>query len=182
MLVSIIPQNLILSFLSLYLATAQILQYETTPNGFTSPPKGWNSFALQAVGQLTYDQQHVQEQCDYMSHYLGSSGYQYCSLDSGWSVGGHGDDYGRIIFDSSLFDLYALAEHLHGYGMLLGVYVVPGFFASDSNKMIYGTDPPIELSTISDGNCGVNVRCQFNYSAPGVQDYCNSVVNLFAEW
>ena len=79
----------------------QSVQYETTPNGFTSPPKGWNSFALQAVRQLTYDQQHVQEQCDYMSDYLGSSGYQYCSLDSGWSVGDHGDDYGRIIFDPS---------------------------------------------------------------------------------
>lgn len=76
-----------------------VLHYEQTPNGFTSPPKGWNSFALQAVGQFEFNQDNVIAQCDAMHMALGVQGYKYCSLDSGWSVGDHGDDYGRILYD-----------------------------------------------------------------------------------
>lgn len=65
---------------------------------------------------------------------------------------------------------------------LLSTQVVPGFFTSDAEKYIYGTDPPIQLSTIRKEDFVVNARYQFNYSAPGVQEYCNSNVKLFAEW
>lgn len=43
--------------------------------------------------------------------------FSYCSLDSGWSVGGNGDENGRIIADSSLFNMPDLANHLHGEGV-----------------------------------------------------------------
>jgi len=113
-----------LAALSHSAAYAAVLHYSKTANGFTSQPKGWNSFALTAVGQLEFNQDNVIEQCDSMASSLGSQGYQYCSLDSGWSVGANGDEYGRIIYDEANgWDIPALADHLHGNGMLLGIYV-----------------------------------------------------------
>jgi len=101
-----------------------VVSYSETPNGFTSQPKGWNSFTLSSVSQLDYNQANVMEQCDSMATALGEQGYKYCSLDSGWSVGANGDEYGRIIYDSSNgWDIPSLAEHLHDNGMLLGIYV-----------------------------------------------------------
>ena len=101
-----------------------VLHYSTTPNGFSSQPKGWNSFALSAVKQLEYNQENVIKQCDAMASSLGDHGYKYCSLDSGWSLGVDGDEYGRITYDESNgWDMPALAKHLHSNGMYLGIYV-----------------------------------------------------------
>ncbi|OCL13768.1 glycoside hydrolase family 27 protein, partial [Glonium stellatum] len=156
--------------------------YETTPNGFNTPPRGWNSFGLQGRKGITYNQDFVIEQCDAMAAKLGSYGYIYCSLDSGWSMGTSGDDYGRIIGNSTIFGMTALADHLHGKGLELGVYVVPGYFESDGDKYIYGTDPPIQLSTIGTGHNNGLSRIDINITAPGAQEWCNSVIDLFASW
>ncbi|XXG98462.1 hypothetical protein Hte_004786 [Hypoxylon texense] len=163
----------------------QVVQIETTPNGFTSPPRGWNSFGIQANPETTssfsFNQTGVISQCDVLATTttLKDAGYVYCSLDSGWSVGGNGDEYGRIIYDTSVFDIPSLADHLHGEGLLLGIYVVPGAFIADEEKTILGTD--VTIGSVCSGDNGL-ARCNFDYSQPAVQQWHNSVVNQFASW
>ncbi|KAI1245412.1 hypothetical protein MGN70_012302 [Eutypa lata] len=163
----------------------EVIQISTTPNGFDAPSRGWNSFGIQANPStdpsFTFDQAGVTTQCDVLSTNtaLKASGYVYCSLDSGWSVGGNGDDFGRIIADSSKFDIPSLADHLHAEGLLLGVYVVPGAFIADEAKTILGTS--VTIGSVCSGDNGL-ARCNFNYSDPAVQQWHNSVVDQFASW
>lgn len=162
-----------------------VVQIETTPNGFTSSPRGWNSFGIQANPNTTpgfsFNQTGVISQCDVLAQTttLKDAGYVYCSLDSGWSVGGNGDEFGRIIYDSSIFDIPSLANHLHAEDLLLGVYVVPGAFTADEAKTILGTS--VTIGSVCSGDNGL-ARCNFDYSQPAVQEWHNSVVNQFASW
>lgn len=166
----------------------KIVRTQRTPNGFTSPARGWNSFALQANPAVnpsfTFDQEHIVEQADAYSanilEPLSSASDHYISLDSGWSIGDHGDEYGRIDYESSIFDILALATYLHTKGLKLGVYVLPGAFCQDSDKIIYGTNIPIN-ATLSGNNNGF-ARCDFDFSKDGVQQWHDSVVALFASW
>jgi len=155
-----------------------------TANGFTSPARGWNSYGLQANGPtgsgFVLNQTNVQKQCDVLaSPAFAGLGYTYCSLDSGWSVGGNGDAYGRIIADSSLFNIADLATHLHNQNMEIGLYVVPGGFQADENKTIMNTD--ITIGSVCSGDNGL-ARCNWNYGQDGVQQWHDSVVALFADW
>ncbi|KAB2573557.1 Glycoside hydrolase family 27 [Lasiodiplodia theobromae] len=118
-----------------------------------------------------------------MREELGSYGYEYCSLDSGWSLATSGDEFGRITYDPSLFDLPELADHLHDKGAKLGVYILPGFFSADADKKIEGTD--ISLSSIQTDEqnpCRAMSRCNINYNKTGAQEWCDSNVKQFAEW
>ncbi|KAI1324471.1 glycoside hydrolase [Xylariaceae sp. FL0255] len=166
-------------------SSLDIIQIATTPNGFDAPSRGWNSFGIQANPatdpSFTFDQAGVITQCDVLTTNpaFKTSGYVYCSLDSGWSVGGNGDDFGRIIANSSKFDMPSLADHLHTEGLLLGVYVVPGAFVADESKTILGTSTTI--GSVCSGDNGL-ARCNFNYSRPEVQTWHNSVVDQFASW
>ncbi|CAF4227103.1 unnamed protein product, partial [Adineta steineri] len=63
---------------------------------------------MQSLG-MKFDQENVMRQCDQLANVLGGYGYDLCSLDSGWSVGAEGDEYGRIIYDSSIFNIPQLA-------------------------------------------------------------------------
>ncbi|KAI8955485.1 glycoside hydrolase [Xylaria longipes] len=163
----------------------EVIQISTTPNGFDAPPRGWNSFGIQANPatdpSFTFDQAGVITQCDVLSTNaaLKASGYVYCSLDSGWSVGGNGDDFGRIIADPSKFDIPALADHFHSAGLMLGVYIVPGAFIADEAKTILGTS--VTIGSVCSGDNGL-ARCNFNFSHPEVQQWHNSVVDQFASW
>lgn len=166
----------------------RLIQTTTTPNNFSAPPRGWNSFGLQANSAInpnfTFNQTHVLEQANALlaitpEEYIQEHDY-YISLDSGWSIGDHGDDFGRIIYDTSIFDLPTLATLLHSSGLKLGVYVLPGAFCLDSNKTIFGTDILIN-ATLSGNNNGF-ARCDFDFEKDGVQQWHNSVVNLFADW
>ncbi|KAH7051347.1 family 27 glycoside hydrolase [Macrophomina phaseolina] len=178
--------TLILASLSPLIVHAQVLHYGTTPNGFKSSAKGWNSFALQSLGgnlRFHLNQDNVIRQCDAMRDELGEYGYEYCSLDSGWSLPSEGDEFGRIAYDTSLFDIPSLAEHLHSNGAKLGIYILPGFFAKDAEKTIFGTH--IKLSSIQSDEkdpCRAMERCNINYSASGAQEWCNSNVQQFADW
>lgn len=168
-----------------FLARADVLRYSTTPNGFESPPRGWNSLALQTLagGQFELNQENVLKQCDAMRQELGEYGFEYCSLDDGWSLPSDGDDNGRITYEPSLFDLPTLADHLHDNGAKLGINILPGFFANDVDKTILGTD--IKLSSIQadeENPCGDLGRCNINYDAPGAQEWCDSNVQQFADW
>lgn len=163
-------------------ADLKVIKYAETSGGYHSPARGWNSFGLQAndVGAgFSFDQDHVITQCDLMAEKLKSSNYTYCSLDSGWSVGANGDQYGRIIYDAPKFDIPRLAEHLHSQGLELGLYVVPGAFLADLDKTIYGTNTKIQ--DVCSGNEGL-ARCIFDYTRPEVQQWHNSVVDQFADW
>ncbi|KAI0129755.1 family 27 glycoside hydrolase [Xylariales sp. AK1849] len=163
----------------------QIVQISTTSNGFNAPPRGWNSFGIQANSDtdasFTFDQAGVTSQCDVMATNtaLKAAGYVYCSLDSGWSVGGNGDEFGRIIADSSKVDIPSLAAHLHDEGLLLGIYVVPRAFIADEGKTILDTD--VTIGSVCSGDNGL-ARCNFDFSQPAVQQWHNSVVDQFASW
>ncbi|KAG2171935.1 hypothetical protein INT43_001411 [Umbelopsis isabellina] len=159
-----------------------VLKTTTTPDGFHSAATGWNSFGLQANNAVNpnwkYDQDHVIQQCDVLADTLHMDG-GYCSLDSGWSTN-NGDDYARLLYDTTIFDLPTLASHLHSKSLNLGVYVLPGAFCTDGNKTIYGTN--IKLNSTFSGNNDGFLRCDFDFQKPGVQEWHNSVVNLFAQW
>ncbi|UJR17374.1 hypothetical protein I4U23_004269 [Adineta vaga] len=156
-----------------------VIQYGITPGGFSSAPKGWNSFPMQSLG-MKFNQENVIKQCDQLVNTLGGYGYDLCSLDSGWSVGAEGDEYGRIIYDSSIFNIPQLADYLHSKNLKLGIYVVPGYFANDVNKFVFGTN--YTLSQIGNGHNNGLARIDLNYSHPGAQLWCNSVVDQFAQW
>lgn len=179
-----LPLFILVAPVSLAAPPLQVLSYLQTPGGFHSSARGWNSFGLQAndVGaNFHFNQTGVIEQCDVLASddALRAGNYTYCSLDSGWSVGGNGDENGRIIYDDTNFDIPKLADHLHSKGLKLGVYVVPGAFIADLDKTILGTDTKIKQ--VCSGDEGL-VRCIFDYTRPEVQTWHNSVVKQFASW
>ena len=169
----------LLCVLLLIKTASTVIQYGTTPGGFSSAPKGWNSFPMQTLG-MKFNQENVIEQCDQLINALDGYGYDLCSLDSGWSVGDVGDEYGRIIYDSSIFNIPQLAEHLHSKCLKLGVYVVPGYFAKDANKTVLDTN--YKLSEIGNGHNNGLARIDLNYSHPGAQKWCNSIIDQFSQW
>ncbi|KAI5927090.1 glycoside hydrolase superfamily [Camillea tinctor] len=166
-------------------AASDVVQIEQTPNGFLSSPRGWNSYGIQTNPatnpEFQFDQAGVISQCDVLATTtaLKDAGYVYCSLDSGWSVGDRGDDFGRIIYNDTIFDIPGLADHLHSQGLLLGVYVVPGAFHADEGKTILGTN--VTIGSVCSGDNGLS-RCNLDYSQPAVQQWFNSVVDQFATW
>jgi alpha-galactosidase len=164
--IQFMPYFIILCILLSAKIASATLQYGTTPGGFSSAAKGWSSFAMQSLG-MKFSQENVIEQCDQLVNVLDGYGYDLCSLDSGWSVGAEGDDYGRITYDSSIFNIPQLADHLHSKGLKLGVYVVPGYFARDANKTVLGTN--YSLSEIGNGHNNGLARIDLNYSHPGAQ-------------
>ncbi|KAJ3837945.1 glycoside hydrolase family 27 protein [Lentinula raphanica] len=159
------------------------LTISTTANGFTTPARGWNSFGLQANPDLNpdfvFNQRGIIHQCDQLASTLGGHGFTYCSLDSGWSHPYRGDEHGRIVPDTSLFNMTELADHLHAQGLHLGIYVVPGGFRADRHKTIAGTD--IRIGDVCHGDNGM-ARCNWNHTMDGVQQWHHSVVDQFAEW
>jgi alpha-galactosidase len=159
-----------------------------TPNGFSEPPRGWNSYGLQGNPSINsafaFNKEGVVAQANALADIvpatlLAAHDY-YISLDSGWSSGDHGDDYGRITYDTSTFDIPSLATKLHSQGLKLGVYVLPGAFCNDRDKIIYGTKIPIN-ATLSGNNNGFS-RCDFDFAKDGAQQWHDGVVALFASW
>jgi alpha-galactosidase len=156
--------------------------YGTSANGFTSPPRGWNSDGLQALQNsslFTYSQQGIAMQCGKLNV---SAGYTLCSVDSGWSGDGgdsYGDSYGRIVPNTSLFpNMTQLADQLHSEGKLLGLYILPGALSADANVTVKGTD--IRLGTLFDPTQqSYSLRNAFDFSKDGVQQWHNSVIQYF---
>lgn len=162
-----------------------VLKSITTPNGFQRAARGFNTYGIQANPNTTpswtgYNQGNVTTQCSILAEEpFVSNGYQYCSLDSGWSLN-NGDEYGRLLYDPTLFNLPEFADYLHSKNLLPGVYVLPGAFCTDGNKTIYGTN--ITLNSTFNGNNDGFLRRDFNFEAPGIQQWHNSVVDLFTSW
>lgn len=161
--------------------------YNTSANGFTSPARGWNSFAIQALsskGQSNAgwanNDYHYRQHC---SNIQVEDGFDYiCSIDSGWSVGCSGDDNGVMENDPTIIpDVHDLADFLHGKSLKLGLYVVPGGFQADANKTIEGTN--IKLGSVFNSSDPTpNCRAGFNYGQDGVQQWHDSVVKKFLGW
>jgi alpha-galactosidase len=166
-------------------AALNVLKYTTTPNGFHNAPRGFNTWPIQANPRTTpswtaFDEANVKAQCGVLAQPdFQAAGYKYCSLDSGWSQDG-GDENGRILYDPAKFDLPEFGNWLHDQGLLLGIYILPGFFCSDSNKTILGTDIP--LSNIWNGNDNGFLRCDIDTTKDGSQEWHDSIIELFAEW
>jgi alpha-galactosidase len=178
----------------------RVLRTHATGNGFHAPPRGWNSFGLQQnpraiqPNTFTFDQTDVLKQADALAGLLpdpqdtAAQGDYYVSLDSGWSIGDHGDAHGRIAYETTLFDIPSLARTLHQKGLRLGVYVLPGAFEKDGQKPILGTQgmgvngEPILIRETWSGNNNGFARMDFDFSKKGVQEWHDSVVHLFAEW
>jgi alpha-galactosidase len=166
----------------------KVIKTSRTADGFSTPPRGFNTYGLNANGAIEssfkFDQSHVLTQAKALHNLVPSSQLQsgdyYISLDSGWSVGDHGDDNGRIIYDTNAFNITDLASQLHGMDLKMGVYILPGAFCNDANKIIAGTNTSI--SAILSGNNNGFARCDFDFSKDGVQQWHNSVINLFAQW
>ncbi|KAL1964378.1 hypothetical protein VTN77DRAFT_7063 [Rasamsonia byssochlamydoides] len=166
----------------------QVLRTARTANGFTSSARGWNSWGIEALanpsiipGWTVFNQNAVKSQCSVLARAdFKAAGYDLCSLDAGWSTSSEVDEYGRILYNSTLFNLPELADYLHGQGLKLGVYVIPGVPCVAANKTIEGTN--IRIGDVLNGNNDELGYCDWDFSKDGVQQWHDSLINLWASW
>lgn len=171
----------------------KILKTAKTPNGFKSSARGWNTYGVQALqngsavvpsfaGQsgLYYTQKFVETQCGVLARpEFKAAGYDLCSLDSGWQAFSAVDNHGRIIYNSTRFNLPQLGSWLHSKGLKLGVYITPGVPCVAHNQTILGTS--IKIADVLNGN-NDQVNCDFDFSKDGVQQWHDSVIEQWASW
>jgi alpha-galactosidase len=134
----------------------------------------------QNAGLSDLTEEGVQRQCDLI---IPQDGFDYyCSIDSGWSDEDNGDENGVLQPNTTRFpNMSALAEHLHGRGMKLGLYILPGAYASDADKFINGTTTRLR-DVFSDGKVYLDRRTFKDYSDPIVQLWHDSVIRTFRSW
>jgi alpha-galactosidase len=171
----------------------KVLKTAETANGFTSSGRGWNTYGIQALSNasavvpsfppgpgLDYTQEFVETQCSVLAqNEFKEAGYTYCSLDSGWQAFDAVDEYGRIIYNHSRFDLPQLASWLHDRDLKLGVYIIPGVPCVAQNKTIKGT--ALKVSDVLNGNYD-EIFCDWDFTRDGVQQWHDSVVEQWASW
>lgn len=171
----------------------KVLKTARTANGFRTSARGWNTYGIQALkngsevvpsfaGQsgLDYTQAFVKTQCNVLSqHEFRSAGYDLCSLDSGWQAFNLVDEHGRIIYNSTRFNLPELGSWLHKRGLKLGVYTTPGVPCIAENKTILGTK--IKVGSVWNGN-NDQIFCDWDFGKDGVQQWHDSVVQQWASW
>ncbi|KAJ5454883.1 Alpha-galactosidase [Penicillium daleae] len=166
----------------------QVLRTAKTPNGFTSSGRGWNSWGLQALPSSTsiipewtgLNQESVLAQCSVLAGTdFRAMGYDLCSVDSGWSTNDV-DEYGRIQYNDELFNLPQLAEQLHGIGLKLGVYTIPGVPCGATNRTIKGTN--IQIGDVLNGNNDGLDHCDWDFSKDGVEQWHDSLIELWTSW
>ncbi|RFU31432.1 hypothetical protein B7463_g4907, partial [Scytalidium lignicola] len=163
----------------------QVLYTAQTPNGFKGPGKGWNSWGTQATpganpSYTVFDQDFVYKQCSVLAQpAFKSREYDVCSLDAGWSTD-ETDEYGRITYNTTLFDLPGLAEDLRHLGLKTGVYIIPGVPCTAVNKTIKGTN--IKIGDVLIGNNDGLDYCDWDFSKDGVQQWHDSLIELWTSW
>ncbi|KAH8812584.1 glycoside hydrolase family 27 protein [Xylogone sp. PMI_703] len=163
----------------------QVLYTAETANGFKGPGKGWNSWGTQSTppanpSYTVFNQDFVYKQCSVLGEpaFRGRQ-YDICSLDAGWSSGDT-DEYGRITYNTSLFDLPGLAEDLRHLGVKTGVYIIPGLPCNAANKTIKGTN--IKIGDVLIGNNDAIGYCDWDFSKDGVQQWHDSLIELWSSW
>ncbi|KAF5003569.1 hypothetical protein FDECE_9883 [Fusarium decemcellulare] len=161
-----------------------------TAQGFYSAPRGWNSWGIQinpkttpsspsAIAPLT-NQSFIIQQCNVLAGPdLLAAGYDLCSIDGGW-YSSVTDEYGRMTYNSTRFDIPELGTYLHSKGLKLGLYNMPYIPCEAADKKIYGTN--IKVGTTFNGIEDEFGFCYFNYSHPNTQLYHNSMIDLWASW
>jgi alpha-galactosidase len=87
-----------------------------------TPPMGWNSWNL-----LGHDvnETAIREMAEAMAALgLRECGYNYVVIDDCWSVKGGRDSNGELVPDPAKFPngIKALADHVHGLGLKIGIY------------------------------------------------------------
>jgi alpha-galactosidase len=163
-----------------------VVQTAPTANNFTSAARGWNSWGIQADPGTTpsfksFNQEFILSQCSVLAEpAFVAAGYELCSLDSGWSDPEMTDEYGRIMYRLPQFNLSELGAQLHTMGLKLGAYTLPGFPCSGLDKPIKGTN--IRLRDVWNGNVLGFGFCDFDFGIPGVQEYHDSVIELWTSW
>ena len=116
-------------------SSAVVPTYGSSANGFRTPPRGWNSWGLEANKFIPrgddFSETNIRKHCGALRGKYGVGKEDiYCSIDSGWSGGCNGDEYGRIIANSRFSNsLTKLASDLRADGVKLGVYILPGAFS-----------------------------------------------------
>ncbi|KAL4744616.1 hypothetical protein BDW72DRAFT_212326 [Aspergillus terricola var. indicus] len=121
-----------------------------TPNTTPSYPKG-------EVGRVI-NQEFIISQCTVLSDpAIRRAGYDLCSLDGGW-YSSLTDEFGRITYNASLFDIPALS----------------------SNKSIHGTNVSVGSTFIN--HVDKNNNCYFDYENPDTQLYHDELIALWASW
>ncbi|KAJ5740390.1 hypothetical protein N7493_000262 [Penicillium malachiteum] len=170
--------------------TLTIIKTTTTPNGFSSAAKGWNSWGMQASPDTTpsypsslypyVNQTFVIEQCTVLADAdILAAGWTLCSIDDGW-YSDITDDYGRMVYNTTLFDMPTLADYLHDLSLDLGLYNRPGIPCEAANKTIYGTD--VTVGSTFSGVEDDNGYCYFDYDNANTQVYHNTLIDLWAYW
>ena len=104
-------------------------------NGLSqTPPMGWNSWNHFSSN---VDDAIVRAAADKLvSSGLAAVGYLYINIDDGWE--GTRDLNGNIVPNSKFPDMKALADHVHGRGLKLGIYSSPGPFTCGGYLGSYG--------------------------------------------
>jgi alpha-galactosidase len=154
-----------------------------TGGAAVQPIMGWSSWSFYR-GPGT--QAAILAQAAVVKDKLRSHGYSYINLDAGWTD--HFDQYGRDVWDSSLFPagMPALARRLHGMGLKLGLYLNPGIRQEvvSANLPIRGTK--YHAKDIADtthlGNTTGCCYWRIDFSKPGAHEYIQSYVDLYASW
>lgn len=172
----------------------RILKTAETKNGFRSSARGYNTWGVQALENpsavvpsfqgstwnVGLTQQFVKAQCGVLAQdEFKAAGYIYCSVDSGWQAMTETDEYGRITYNHSRFDIPELASWLHERDLKLGVYIIPGVPCEAQNKTILGTN--ITVGSVWNGNYD-EIFCDWDFSKDGVQQWHDSVVAQWASW
>ena len=90
-----------------------------------TPPMGWNSWNTFGCNNLS--ETLVKQIADvFVTSGMQAAGYQYVNLDDCWMDGR--DSAGKLRWNTSRFPsgIPALADYIHGKGLKIGIYEVPG--------------------------------------------------------
>jgi alpha-galactosidase len=161
------------------------------------PPKGWNSWDGY---QGDLDEKELMKVASSWSKLMLPSGYDTLTIDEFWypddgkspaSV----DEYGRAVVDTGKWPSAAggkgfkpIADQIHALGLKLGIHVMHGIpkqamDASHAHEYtVLGNGA--QVSSLSDGTwCPWNDGWgRVNMSAPGAQEYFDSIYAQYAEW
>ncbi|MCF8229824.1 MAG: NPCBM/NEW2 domain-containing protein [Bacteroidales bacterium] len=88
-----------------------------------TPPMGWNSWNCWG---LSVDQEKVKAAADALvSSGLADHGWTYINIDDGWEAEQRTENR-ELLANEKFPDMKALADHIHDYGLKLGIYSSPG--------------------------------------------------------
>jgi len=140
-----------------------------------TPPMGWNSWNLY---QCNISESLIKGIADAMvSSGMKDVGYQYVNLDDCWMDGR--DSSGRLRWNTTKFPggIPALADYIHGKGLKIGIYEVPG---PTTCVGIYGGISP----SVAVGSLGHETTDAQTFASWGIDylkyDKCTNALSGFA--